>query len=130
MFKVKNYCIIAVEGLDVSGKETFVKSLKDMLDNSANMFPNKIKVISHAFPTYESDCGEMIKAILKTPIESRNQDQLNLLFALDRSYQMKHILDEVSYDYETFHIILLDRYYFSNLLYGLAALLPDDIILV
>lgn len=118
---MRNYFIINIEGLDVSGKETLSNSLKERLaDNMpADM---KVEIIRHSFPTYESRIGAVIADILaNVPIENRNQRELDMMFAYDRLDVMSEFRRKFEKNQDTFYILILDRYYMSNLIYSLAA---------
>ncbi len=100
--------IIAFEGIDSSGKETQSKLLYDYFFNRGK------KVILHAFPTHNSTIGQFIYKQLKskTPI---NDTALHMLFAADRQNVMEYLSQKTGYDY-----LICDRYYLSNIAYGMA----------
>lgn len=120
---MRNFMIINIEGLDVSGKETFSKSLEIRINASIENInkEKEISLIRHSFPSYETEIGKRIKEILKTPSGKRDGKLLNYLFCIDRMMKMHKIMKQVESNPTKFHIIILDRYYFSNLLYGLTA---------
>ena len=122
--KIKNYFIVNVEGLDVSGKETFTKSLKDMIEKMiVKSEPElKMEVYLHSFPTYESKIGEKIKSMLQMDPADRNGYELDRLFAEDRRTQMACYGYKIRRNKDAFHILIVDRYYLSNLLYSTASL--------
>lgn len=125
--RLKNYYIVNVEGLDVSGKETFAKSLKDLIEKMiVKSEPElKMEVYLHAFPTYESKIGEKIKAMLQLDPAERNGAELDKLFAEDRRTQMACYGYKFRRNPDTYHILIVDRYYLSNLLYSTAALVKN-----
>lgn len=111
--------IISVDGLDVSGKETFCKHLKytiktELVDKS--LLNANIKVIS--FPRYETSIGSDIKKILNTDISKRTlEHNLEELFVLDRiEFFNEYFKNE--YDESKMNIIICDRYSYSNFIYS------------
>ena len=122
-----NYYIINLDGLDVSGKETFSKNLAKYLEDSKEQFNHEavkkweVRVVS--FPDYNGIVGEDIKNELAKPIEDRDEDVLDYLFKLDRKFKMREVMKEVKDNPDKFFIIILDRYYLSNLIYSLAHLI-------
>ncbi len=118
---MKNYFIINIEGLDVSGKETLSNSLEKMIMNNMPA-DKKVKIIRHSFPTYDTRVGARIYDILaNVPIENRNQKELDMMFAYDRLAIMSNFEKTFISNPDTFYILILDRYYMSNLIYSLAA---------
>ena len=113
--KPSNLYIVAVEGLDATGKETFVKSLIDYIREFS--WGNDVNVIHHAFPTYDSEIGKHIKTILNTPHKERDNVMLDDLMFHDRIVQMINITNNVRLDKRP-TILILDRYYFSNFVYS------------
>lgn len=122
IIKPKNCVIVVAEGLDVSGKETFCKKLKSVLDTvylSDFKYDENIHIVSHSFPSYETEIGQKIKAALDTPREKRIPlRKLNELFYLDRENWMKKFVDLANENPDEFYILVLDRYYFSTLFYS------------
>lgn len=122
--RLDNYYIVNLDGLDVSGKETFSKNLESYLNkiklssNSEYVKRWEIRVVS--FPDYDGLVGDDIRNELKKPIECRDGDILDYLFKLDRKFKMREVMKEVYDNPNKFFIIILDRYYLSNLLYSLA----------
>lgn len=117
----KNYIVINIDGLDVSGKETFVKNLKKMVNEllvTHHANDRELEIITHSFPTYESVVGAKIKAVLNTDINERNKAQLDMLFAYDRLDVCSKISKTSLSNKSKFHVIIFDRYYISNLIYG------------
>lgn len=116
----KNYVIFSVEGLDVSGKETFATELYDILRTMYKM-NNNIRVYYHSFPTYDSSIGEKISEALRQPKESRpSLDELNELFFRDREAVMTKYENMFNDNPNCLFILILDRYYLSTLMYSLA----------
>lgn len=125
--RLKNYYIINIEGLDVSGKETFSKSLKDMLEKMiVKTEPElEMEVYQHSFPTYESRIGKKIKAMLQLAPSERDGSKLDSLFAADRRETLAEYQYKFRREQDRFHILIVDRYYLSNLLYSTAALIKN-----
>ncbi|MFW6014964.1 MAG: dTMP kinase [bacterium] len=104
--------IIAIDGVDGSGKETQTKLLYDLLLKKYK----KIKKIS--FPFYERDSSKLVRMYLNGEI-SKDADDVNayaasLFYASDRyiSYmnEWKKYVDEG-------YIIIMDRYVSSNMIH-------------
>lgn len=115
---LSNCVILNIEGLDVSGKETFAKSLETALRaqlESHTLNGKKIRIINHSFPTYESTYGQLIKTELAKPLPSRDR-QLYTYYILDQIETMYNMFKELQEEDE-FRIIILDRYFFSNMAY-------------
>lgn len=116
----KNYIIVSVEGLDVSGKETFATELYNIISTMYRMSKN-VKVYYHSFPTYDSAIGEKISEALRQPKESRpGLDELNELFYKDREVVMAKYQNMFNDNPNNLYILILDRYYLSTLMYSLA----------
>ena len=100
--------IIAIEGIDGSGKSVQFRMLRDMLTREGK------KVITMDFPEYESFFGKHIGRLLKgkmhTTAENVDPMSMALWFALDRKMQFEKGLPE--YDY-----LLFNRYVLSNAAY-------------
>lgn len=111
--------IISVDGLDVSGKETFCKHLKytiktELVDKS--LLNANIKVVS--FPRYETSIGSDIKKILDTDISKRTLgNNLEELFALDRIEFFNEYFKN-DYDESKMNVIICDRYSYANFIYS------------
>ena len=111
--------IISVDGLDVSGKETFCKHLKytiktELVDKS--LLNANIKVVS--FPRYETSIGSDIKKILDTDISKRTLgNNLEELFTLDRIEFFNDYFKN-DYDESKMNIIICDRYSYANFIYS------------
>lgn len=107
--------LIAVEGIDQSGKKTqtelLVKKLKEKGINATKM----------SFPDYETPVGQLIKRILsneiQVPIEVKH-----MLYSANK-WELKPKIEELI---EQKYTIVFDRYYQSNWAYGLANNLSID----
>lgn len=113
--KPSNLYIVAIEGLDATGKETFVKSLIEYIKEFN--WVNDVDILHHAFPTYDSEIGQHIKDILHTPHDKRDNSILDDLMFHDRIVQMINIVNKVRMSKRP-TILILDRYYFSNFVYS------------
>lgn len=102
--------IIVLEGLDKSGKTTQAKMLFDYLLNKK---PGKVVLIS--FPDYSTQIGKLVRDFLdgKTKFSS---ETLHMLLAANRREKRELIQHYL----ENGNTILMNRYYHSNLAYGIA----------
>ena len=110
--------VIAVDGLDVSGKETFSTNLKNVLDfqlKQLNLLNVNIDLVS--FPRYSTDLGIKIKEYLQRPIEERDHKQVELFFKEDRKQFFKDYLEN-TYQEDCMNILICDRYAYSMLIYA------------
>ena len=102
--------IIVLEGIDKSGKTTQSKLLVDYI-NSTTSF----KAVQMNFPNYNTFSGIEIHRHLKGQT-LYNPHALHVLFTLNRYEEkptIERLLDEGS-------VIVMNRYYQSNIMYGLA----------
>ncbi len=100
--------IIEIEGTDGTGKKTQSKLLMEKLKEAGL----KVELIS--FPRYNEFFGSLIKRYLDGEFglkEDLPAEFVSLLYALDR-YQIKK---EVSKKLKEGKILVMDRYYYSNL---------------
>ncbi|MGC8870620.1 MAG: dTMP kinase [Brevinematia bacterium] len=104
---------IAIEGIDQSGKKTQSNLIVSRLKR---MGVNAIKI---SFPDYGTPVGQLIKKILsgdvQVPIEVKH-----ILLSANR-WELKPKIEQLI---EQNFIIVFDRYYQSNLAYGIANNLP------
>jgi dTMP kinase len=102
--------IIAFEGLDASGKQTQT----DMLVQ--NLRGRGFHVCWDSFPRYEFPIGELIGKWLRGEIDL-SPEAAHMLYEADRQDFMRHIesLSDCGFDY-----MILDRFSFSNLAFGMA----------
>lgn len=117
--------IISVDGLDVSGKETFCKNLKKVIRKELiekSLLNVNIKSVS--FPRYETNLGSDIKEILNQPIEKRDLNKLEGLFSLDRIEFFNTFFKE-EYDDSKMNIIICDRYSYANFIYSHIPLMKE-----
>ena len=101
--------IIAIEGLDQAGKKTQTEMLVKALRRS------KIKTAVFSFPDYSTTIGKEIKRYLygkrKFPPEI-----IHYLYAANRHEK----LDEIKKASSKNSVLVMNRYYHSNLVYGIA----------
>ena len=101
--------IIAIEGLDQAGKKTQAEMLVKALRRL------KIKTAIFSFPDYSTIIGKEIKNYLygkrKFPPEI-----IHFLYAANRHEK----LDEIKKASSKNSVLLMNRYYHSNLVYGIA----------
>jgi len=100
--------IIVIEGGDQAGKKTQSKLLANALRK------RKIKTKIFSFPDYSTPIGKEIKKYLngkrKLPVQV-----VHCLLAANRWEKLKEIKDAISKN----SVLILNRYYQSNLVYGL-----------
>jgi dTMP kinase len=107
--------IIALEGIDQSGKRTQTR----LLTNHLNRIGFKTGTIS--FPIYQSPAGEQIRRFLDNK-QDYPPEALHMLYSLNRwenLSKLQEILGKASY-------LVADRYSPSNLAYGVSRGLPLD----
>jgi dTMP kinase len=101
--------ITAIEGIDQSGKRTQAELLVDKLKLS------NFSAVKVSFPAYDTPVGQLIRKVLMNeitvPLEVRH-----ILLSANR-WELKPKIDELIKQGLT---IVFDRYYQSNLAYGLA----------
>ncbi|KAG2479064.1 MAG: putative thymidylate kinase [Nitrosopumilales archaeon] len=100
--------IIVIEGGDQAGKKTQSQLLANALRK------RKIKVKVFSFPDYSTPIGKEIKKYLsgkrKLPVQV-----VHCLLAANRWEKLKEIKDAISKN----SVLIMNRYYQSNLVYGL-----------
>jgi dTMP kinase len=102
--------LIIIEGLDKSGKTTQSKLLFNFYEK---VYPGQVSLMS--FPDYTTRIGREIKLFLQGNAEYTNEVKHILLSA--NRWEKKSELDVLRGQDK---IIILNRYYPSNLVYGLA----------
>ena len=104
--------LIVMEGAcDGIGKSTQYKLLRDRLVGENN------RVITHHFPTYNTDQGLLVENYLKGKYGNISEISpyfVNSLYAIDRKITWD---SELGREYEQGSIVLLDRYTTSSLIY-------------
>ncbi len=102
--------IIVLEGLDKSGKTTQAHLLQDYLNDR---YPGQTELFS--FPDYSTKIGEEIRAFLDGKVQY-NAETKHILLSANRWEKKENILEALG----SGKTIILNRYYQSNLVYGLA----------
>ncbi|MGD0330276.1 MAG: dTMP kinase [Nitrososphaeria archaeon] len=105
--------LIAIEGIDQSGKKTQTELLVEKLKE------NGVSATKMSFPDYKTPVGKLIKKILSNEIQVPLEVKHMLLSA--NRWELKPKIEELS---EQRYTIVFDRYYQSNWAYGLANNLP------
>lgn len=110
--------LIAVEGIDGSGKGTQVRRL------AAELQTRGYRVMSTGFPQYSSWFGRMVGQFLNGdygPLETVDPHFTALLYAGDR-FECKHAIVDAL---QNGSVVLADRYIASNLAHQTARSAPD-----
>lgn len=102
--------IIVLEGLDKSGKTTQAHLLQEYLNDK---HPGQIELFS--FPDYTTKIGEVIRSFLDGKAQYNAQTK-HLLLSANRWEKKERILEAL----KSGKTIIINRYYQSNLVYGLA----------
>ncbi|MDF2534295.1 MAG: hypothetical protein K0R18_452 [Bacillales bacterium] len=100
--------LLTFEGIDGAGKGTHVKSTAKYLENLGHT----VHIVS--FPEYERPIGKVIASYLKGEyggIDSVPDELICIAYAADRA----RLRDEIKNSIENGHIVLADRYTYSNL---------------
>ena len=112
--------IIAIDGLDGSGKETACNNLKEIILKER---PDIKEVVIHSFPDYNIPSGKDISLILSGDVMRGIQSQsksimISELFAYNR---YEHFLYNGLHDINAFDdpevVHIFDRYWASNIIY-------------
>ena len=101
--------IISIEGGDQAGKKTQSNMLVKVLDSRG------VRVSAFSFPDYTTPVGKVIKNVLNgkhTPIPQ----VIHCLMSANR-WEMAEKIRQASKDN---HVLVMNRYYHSNLVYGMA----------
>ena len=101
--------IIAIEGLDQAGKKTQT----DMLVKALRRI--KIKTATFSFPDYSTVIGKEIKRYLYGK-RKFTPEIIHFLYAANRQEK----LDEIKKSSSKNSVLIMNRYYHSNLVYGIA----------
>lgn len=102
--------LIIIEGLDKAGKTTQSKLLFDFYNKT---YPGQVSLLD--FPDYTTKIGKEIKSFLQGEVDYNNEVKHILLSA--NRWEKKSEIERLR---EQNKIIILNRYYQSNLVYGLA----------
>ena len=113
--------LIAIDGLDASGKMTQTELLKDLLESLGVPY----RYLS--FPTYDADFSSHVNMYLKGRFgddpEIVNPFEASSFFAADR--YCSFMLDWKQ-DYESGKVVLANRYTSANAVHQLSKLNPDE----
>ena len=101
--------IIAIEGIDQSGKRTQTRLLADELRRKG------AKVSTISFPLYKSSSGKQIHRFLQGKQEYP-ATALHMLYSLNR-WENQELITNLT---EKSDFVIADRYYPSNLAYGVS----------
>ncbi|WP_067923712.1 dTMP kinase [Alicyclobacillus shizuokensis] len=103
--------LIALEGLDKSGKATQVQLLQDRLEKGGK------KVTTMDFHRYDTPTGQLIMKWLRREWEV-SQETIELIMTADKQAQQENFqrLEQEGYDF-----LVLDRYTLSQIVYSQAA---------
>ena len=101
--------IIAIEGLDQAGKKTQT----DMLVKALRRI--KIKTATFSFPDYSTVIGKEIKSYLYGK-RKFTPEIIHFLYAANRQEK----LDEIKKSSSKNSVLIMNSYYHSNLVYGIA----------
>lgn len=102
--------LVVIEGNDKAGKATQTLLLKEGLEKRG------LKVTTLSFPVYDTRIGEEIRAFLHSEREYPVQVRHMLLSAnrWEKKAEIERMLEQNE-------VVILNRYYQSNLVYGLAS---------
>ena len=113
--------LIAIDGLDGSGKETQSKRLAKYLEEKGK----KVRLLS--FPTYDGKGSAFVDMYLKGELgknpEDTNAFAASVFFAMDRYYSFRTDWSKDYYDQDTY--IIANRYTSANAVHQLSKL-PRD----
>lgn len=102
--------IIVLEGLDKSGKTTQAHLLHDYLNDK-----NPDQTVLFSFPDYSTKIGKQIRSFLDGKVQYNAQTK-HMLLSANKWEKKENILESL----RSKKTIILNRYYQSNLAYGLA----------
>ena len=104
--------IIVIDGMDGVGKQTQTSLIVKKLEEAGKL------VYSFSFPNYEDDSSYFVKKFLNGEYKDTINDPLSisLFYTIDRVITFNKKIKEL---YDQGYIIILDRYYISNLIYNM-----------
>lgn len=118
---MSNGKLIVIEGLDSAGKSSQIKLIKSYLND------NKLTCINYHFPMYgHNQFSEIISKFLSGHLgKISDVDPLFIatMYAMDR-YKF---LSELNNALQTYDVVLLDRYVYSNIAYQCAKVNDNEI---
>lgn len=102
--------VIAIEGIDCSGKETEARKIVEDLQGKG------YSVATESFPRYDKPIGALLKSWFKGEIEL-SAEAVHMLLEADR----QDFMDEIKrLEAEGVDFLVLDRFTMSNLAFGVA----------
>ena len=107
---MKKGIIIVLDGMDGVGKNTQSKLIIEKLKEKHD------KVAMFSFPNYDSDSSILVRKFLSGEVKLDNVFAVSIAYALDRYITYTKDIKKL---YEKGYIIVLDRFYLSNILYQL-----------
>lgn len=111
--------IIAIDGLDGSGKETTCNALRRMIVDQYNL--PECSVVVHSFPDYNTPSGREIKKVLADSVlqgmDGRSKAYMvATLFAINRAEHFASLKNPAMM-FDPSYIHIFDRYWASNIVY-------------
>jgi dTMP kinase len=107
--KTKVGKIITLEGIEKSGKTTQAQLLSHYLSKEKHM-----NTAHFDLPDYQTDVGKLIDKYLSYAEMPSNPEVLHLLYAANR-YEIR---DVINFHLNDGYVVIMNRYYQSNLVYG------------
>lgn len=107
--KAKVGKIITLEGIEKSGKTTQAQMLSHYLSKEKHL-----NTAHFDLPDYQTDIGQIIYKYLNQAEMPSNPEVLHLLYAANR-YEIR---DVINFHLNDGYIVIMNRYYQSNIVYG------------
>jgi dTMP kinase len=107
--KTKIGKIITLEGIEKSGKTTQAQLLSHYLRKERHL-----NTAHFDLPDYQTDVGKLIDKYLNYAEMPANPEVLHLLYAANR-YEIR---DVINFHLNDGYVVIMNRYYQSNLVYG------------
>jgi dTMP kinase len=107
--KTKIGKIITLEGIEKSGKTTQAQMLSHYLRKERHL-----NTAHFDLPDYQTDVGKLIDKYLNYAEMPANPEVLHLLYAANR-YEIR---DVINFHLNDGYVVIMNRYYQSNLVYG------------
>jgi dTMP kinase len=107
--KAKVGKIITLEGIEKSGKTTQAQMLSHYLSKEKHL-----NTAHFDLPDYQTDVGQIIYKYLNQAEMPSNPEVLHLLYAANR-YEIR---DVVNFHLNDGYVVIMNRYYQSNMVYG------------
>ena len=116
---MKKPFIIAIDGLDCSGKSTYSKELTDYM---SYVFP-ELKIVRQHFPVYENRTGQRILDFLHGGADLSDPNKRNRMIQMQIKNRVEWWLD-ITKEINMPDIIICDRYMESNCIYNAGVYSP------